>query len=340
MSIQISENISLRHLNTFGIEAMAEKYLKFNSLDDLQEWREIPGMLKSNVLVLGGGSNILFTKDFKGVILHNQLHGIELIEEDENHFYVRSAAGEPWDSFVQLCVKNNWAGVENLSLIPGSVGAAPMQNIGAYGVEIKDVFHSLEAFHIQEGYLKTFDLQECKFGYRESVFKGSEKGKWIISSVTFRLLKRPVFKTNYGAIQEELEKLRPDRLSISDISRAVVNIRTSKLPNPAILGNAGSFFENPVVSMELANTIKQKHADAPIYPVNVEVAKVAAGWLIEKCGWKGKVVGNCGMHAKQALVLVNYGGATGAEVLAFSEQVMSSVFETFGVQLKREVNIV
>jgi UDP-N-acetylmuramate dehydrogenase len=296
--------------------------------------------LERNRLILGGGSNILFTKDFDGVVMHNQLKGIELTQEDENHFYVKAAAGEVWDTFVRTCVKNDWAGVENLSLIPGSVGAAPMQNIGAYGVEIKDVFHSLDAFHIQEGKMKTFSLEECKFGYRESVFKSSEKGQWIITSVTFKLLKRPIFRTNYGAIQQELDKLRPDRLSIRDISKAVINIRTSKLPDPTKLGNAGSFFKNPVVTLELANNIKSSHSEAPIFPLDTSMAKLAAGWLIEKCGWKGKVVGSCGMHKDQALVLVNYGGASGEEILKLAEDVQKSVFETFGVILEREVNVV
>lgn len=340
MSFTLSENVSLQKFNTFGLDVSARYYGAFSHIDHLEEWRSTSGMLDNDILILGGGSNILFTKNFDGVVLHNQMKGIECVNEDDNHFYIKAAAGEVWDSFVRTCVKNDWAGVENLSLIPGSVGAAPMQNIGAYGVEIKDVFHSLEAFHVREGITKTFSLDECRFGYRESVFKSSEKGRWIITSVTFKLLKRPIFRTNYGAIQQELEKLRPDRLSIRDISKAVINIRTTKLPDPAKLGNAGSFFKNPVVTLELANTIKLNYPEAPFFPVDTDTAKLAAGWLIEQCGWKGKVVGKCGMHKDQALVLVNYGGATGAEIIALAEEVQRSVFENFGVKLEREVNIV
>jgi UDP-N-acetylmuramate dehydrogenase len=340
MSLVISENVSLRKFNTFGIDVNARYYTAFSTVEHLDEWRQSPGMGEKDVLILGGGSNILFTKDFDGVVLHNQLKGIELTHEDENHYFVKAAAGEVWDSFVRTCVKQDWAGVENLSLIPGSVGAAPMQNIGAYGVEIKDVCHTLDAYHIREGRVKTFSLEECRFGYRESVFKSSEKGQWIILSVTFRLLKRPIFRTNYGAIQQELDKLRPDRLSIRDVSKAVINIRTSKLPDPAKLGNAGSFFKNPVVDLDMANEIKSKHPDAPVFPVDTQSAKLAAGWLIEQCGWKGKVVGHCGMHKDQALVLVNYGGASGAEIIELAMAVQKSVFEKFGVNLEREVNIV
>ena len=340
MPFTLTENVSLQKFNTVGLDVSARYYGAFENVSHLEEWRSTTRMLDRNVLILGGGSNILFTKDFDGVVLHNQMKGIECVKEDENHFYIEAAAGEFWDTFVRTCVKNDWAGVENLSLIPGSVGAAPMQNIGAYGVEIKDVFHSLEAYHLREGSTKTFTLEECRFGYRESVFKSSEKGRWIITSVTFKLLKRPIFRTNYGAIQQELEKLRPDRLNIRDISKAVINIRSSKLPDPAKLGNAGSFFKNPVVELELANTIKEKYPEAPFFPIDTNSAKLAAGWLIEQCGWKGKVVGKCGMHKDQALVLVNYGGATGAEIIELASQVQRSVFENFGVNLEREVNIV
>src|SRR5690606_6810350 len=276
---------------------------------------------------------------YPGVILRNSILGIKQLGEDENHFYVKAGAGENWHNFVLTCIKNGWAGLENLSLIPGNVGASPMQNIGAYGVEIKDRFHSLEAFNVRTGEVENFNGEECEFGYRESVFKRKLKDKYVIVSVTFQLLKNPDFQIKYDAITTELEEMGVKELSIEAIGRAVINIRNSKLPNPKELGNAGSFFKNPVISVAQWEKISALHPEIPHYPAPGNEIKLAAGWLIEQAGWKGKRIGNCGMHAKQALVLVNYGGASGQEIYDHSTRVQESVAEKFGVELEREVNI-
>jgi len=338
--MNISENASLKSLNTFGIEAKTRYLAGFESADDIsciladERVKDLPRM------ILGGGSNVLFTQNYPGLILKNEIQGIELVGEDDEHFYVKSGAGENWHEFVVYTLKQGWAGLENLSLIPGNVGASPMQNIGAYGVEVKDRFRSLEAYEIATGKVRTFDAAACKFGYRESVFKRGAKDKFIILNVTFKLFKKPQLNTSYGAITDELKALGVTDPGIEDVSRAVINIRNSKLPNPAELGNAGSFFKNPVIPQAEFEKIKSAHPDIPNYPAGEGHVKLAAGWLIEQVGHKGKRTGNCGMHAKQALVLVNYGGATGEEVYALSTAVKDDVFEKFGVELEREVNIV
>ena len=332
-------NISLKKYNTFGIDAIARHFAVFSTQDELAVLLDqaIPGQL----LVLGGGSNILLTKNIDGPVMRNEIKGMELVNEDEHYVYVTVGAGESWHGFVQYCLSHNWAGVENLSLIPGSVGAAPMQNVGAYGVEIKDVFHELMAWNLEEGKVYTFTINDCQFGYRDSIFKGVAKGRFIILSVTFRLNKIPVFHTAYGAIQEELERMGVQELSIQAISQAVVNIRTSKLPDPAQIGNAGSFFKNPSIpSMHFAYLQTQFPAIVGYPEASGETTKLAAGWLIEQCGWKGYRHGDAGCHAKQALVLVNYGHATGREIYDLSEEILRSVKEKFGVTLEREVNIV
>jgi UDP-N-acetylmuramate dehydrogenase len=339
MAIRIEENVSMKMYNTFGIDVKASHFSVFSTLEEIHELLETPVYSENNPLILGGGSNVLLTKNIDRPVLLNRLQGIALVSEDENHYYVRAAAGEVWHQFVLYCIKNGYAGVENLSLIPGSVGASPMQNIGAYGVEIKDVFHSLEAFHIKEKAIREFNATECSFGYRESVFKREQKDQWIIISVTFKLNKRPVFHTEYGAIQEELDKMNLDNFSIKAVSQAVINIRSSKLPDPKKLGNAGSFFKNPVVPIEVAQSIKQEYPNAPVYPIDEQTAKVPAGWLIEQSGWKGKQVGNCGVHDKQALVLVNYGGATGQEIYDLSSNILADIKSKFNIDLEREVNI-
>jgi len=336
----IQENISLKPYNTFGIDAKARYFASFKSQDELSELLNSNAVKQNAQLVLGGGSNLLLTKDYDGIVLKNEIKGIELISQDEMHYYVKSNAGEAWHSFVMHCIKNNYAGVENMSLIPGCVGASPMQNIGAYGVEIKDVFHSLEATNVHDGSSKTFHLEECAFGYRESIFKRKEKGNWIITSVTFRLNKRPVLNTVYGAIEAELDKMNLDTITIKDVSQAVINIRSSKLPNPIEIGNAGSFFKNPVVSMSVYDEIKKHYNSAPCYPINESEVKVPAGWLIETAGWKGKNMGNYGVHTNQALVLVNYGGATGKEIYDLSTVIINDIKIKFGIELEREVNII
>lgn len=335
----ILEHISLRSYNTFGIDVLARYFASFGSADELGELLEWGGDLER--MVLGGGSNVLFTRDVDGLVLRNEVKGIDLVDEDEDYVYVRVGAGEVWHEFVEYALGRNWAGVENLSLIPGSVGAAPMQNIGAYGVEIKEVFYELEAWHIEERKIYTFTLNDCEFGYRESVFKGRLRGQFVILRVIFRLAKKPVFRTAYGAIKEELERMGVRELSIRAISEAVIAIRRSKLPDPAVIGNAGSFFKNPTIPDEQYDVLQAEYpAIVGYHNVGTDTTKLAAGWLIEQCGWKGFRRGDAGVHARQALVLVNYGGATGQEIFDLSAEVMDSVRAKFGVDLEREVNII
>ncbi len=323
---------------------MAQYFVRFNSMPELEEamlyYQDKTDFAKRKTLILGGGSNILFTKNFDGLVLKNQLYGMEKIGEDEDFVYVRAGAGESWHQMVMYCIQRQWAGAENLSLIPGNVGASPMQNIGAYGVEIKDIFHSLEAYHLAEKTMVNFNLSDCAFGYRESVFKGKFKNQFVITSVTFRLNKKPVFKTTYGAIEQELEKMGVQSLTIQAISQAVINIRSSKLPNPAEIGNAGSFFKNPEIGTEAFEALKASFPAIVGYDLQNGNTKLAAGWLIEQCGWKGYRIGDVGCHSKQALVLVNYGHATGEEIFALSQQIIDSVMVKFGVPLQREVNII
>ena len=336
--MQIHENLSLKPYNTFSIDAKARFFNEFTSVEDLEEYL----MLYSQypVLILGGGSNILFTKDFAGVVLKNEIKGIELQHEDAEHLYVKVGAGENWHQFVLHCIGHGWAGVENLSLIPGNVGASPIQNIGAYGVELHDIFWSLEAFHLYERRVHTFTTEDCEFGYRNSIFKNRYKTEFAILSVTFQLRKKPIFHTDYGAINEELEKMGVKDLSIKAVSQAVINIRSSKLPDPNIIPNAGSFFKNPEVPTEKYEALQSAFPDIVAYPLAKGTVKLAAGWMIEQCGWKGYRKGDAGCHAKQALVLVNYGNAKGDEIYELSEEIFQSVNNKFGVFLEREVNIV
>jgi UDP-N-acetylmuramate dehydrogenase len=340
--MNIQQNISLKNYNTFGIDVYAKYFTEFNGIDTLAEILEYNKLPTANcqLLTLGGGSNLLFTKNFDGLVLKNEILGIELVKEDDEFVYVKAGAGENWHQFVLHCIKNNWAGVENLSLIPGNIGASPMQNIGAYGVEIKDVFHELEAYHIQTKTTQIFDLTDCEFGYRESVFKRKFKNQFIITSVTYKLLKHPKFNTSYGAIEQQLQLMGVKELSIKNISDAVINIRSSKLPNPAEIGNAGSFFKNPEVSELVFENLQKTFPAIVGYHLPNTNVKLAAGWLIEQCGFKGYRNGDAGCHAKQALVLVNYGHATGSEIYALSTQIIEQVQQKFGVTLEREVNII
>ncbi|MDB5191638.1 MAG: murB [Segetibacter sp.] len=339
--MQIQENISLKPYNTFAIDVTAKYFSSFTSTDELAELflfdeakRTLP------VLILGGGSNILFTQNYNGLVAKNELKGITLIKENAEHNYVKCAAGENWHAFVMHCIDNNYAGLENLSLIPGNVGASPMQNIGAYGVEIKDVFYELEAWDTKDRKLVNFSKSDCEFGYRESVFKHKYKSRFVITSVTFQLNKKPVFNTSYGAIQEELQKMQVAEPSIKAISQAVINIRQSKLPDPKVIGNAGSFFKNPTIKNAQFEQLKTSFPGIVGYTVNSEQVKVAAGWLIEHCNWKSYRKGDAGCHAKQALVLVNYDNAKGDEILTLSTEIMNSVEKKFGIILEREVNII
>ena len=346
----IQNNIPVKSYNTFAINAYAESFATFNSIDNLQEllqsYQQIKNNQQNSLLILGGGSNLLFTSNFDGLILKNEINGIKIVKEDEHHIYIQAGAGENWHQFVLFCIEHNLAGVENLSLIPGNVGASPMQNIGAYGVEIKDVFHSLEAYHIKDKKLVIFTLNDCEFGYRESVFKKKYRNQFVITSVTYRLNRIPDYHISYGAINQELEKMGVKDLSIRAISQAVINIRTSKLPDPKLIGNAGSFFKNPEIGSHEFHELTRMFPGIVGYDLPNGNVKLAAGWLIEQCGpaagtsWKGYRKGDAGCHEKQALVLVNYGNATGNEIYDLSEDILQSVKVKFGVLLEREVNIV
>lgn len=329
---------SLKNLNTFGIDVTAKCAFDFSSVESLKEYLSVKRP-EEKLLILGGGSNILFTQDFDGTVLINRIKGFEIIEDTHEYAIVKSGAGEIWHEFVLKTIDSNLGGLENLSLIPGCVGASPMQNIGAYGREIKDVFHSLDAYHIMSGEIHTFTNEQCKFGYRESVFKNEMKGEYVILNVSFRLSKKHTLNTTYGAIDQELISMGIKQPTIKDVSNAVIAIRSSKLPNPAEIGNAGSFFKNPVVGINVLEAILKNHENVPNYPAGEGFVKLAAGWLIEQAGWKGKTINNYGVHKKQALVLVNYGGATGKEIFDLSTSILEDVYSKFGVQLEREVNI-
>ena len=337
--MNIQENISLKPFNTFGIDQNARFFVQVSSVEELKEALKFAKTEDLEVFILGGGSNILLTQDLNLLVIKLEIKGIELLHEDADHVWVKSGAGEIWHDFVLFALEKYWAGIENLSLIPGTVGASPMQNIGAYGVEIKDVFESLEALNRETLEIEVFDSQKCQFGYRESVFKHELKGKYIICSVTFRLNKNPEFHTSYGAIQETLAKKGIKELSIRAISEAVIEIRQSKLPDPKVIGNSGSFFKNPTVSLEKYEELKEKFPSMPGYPQE-EGVKLAAGWLIEQAGWKGYKKGEIGVHDKQALVLVNHGSGKGEELKQLSLEIQESVLAKFGVQLHPEVNFI
>jgi UDP-N-acetylmuramate dehydrogenase len=340
----ILENISLKPFCSFGIEARARYFASFANRDELQAI--LSRSTAGAVYILGGGSNLLFTRDFDGLVLKNEIIGIEELHEDNEYVYIRAGAGQNWHQFVLYCIERNWAGLENLSLIPGSVGASPMQNIGAYGVELEDIFWDLEAWHIKDRKLVTFTRNDCGFGYRDSVFKQKFKDQFVILNVTYQLRKKPRFNTSYGAIEQELEKMGVKELSIKSISDAVIRIRSSKLPDPKLTGNAGSFFKNPSVSAEKFDQLRMHFPGIVAYPNADGSFKLAAGWLIEQTGpipgvsWKGFRRGDAGCHDKQALVLVNYGQATGMEIFNLSEEIILSVRLKYGVDLEREVNII
>lgn len=333
----IESDYSLKSLNTFGLDVQATLFSRFSSLEELQDLLRQKN--EKELLILGGGSNVLFTKNIDALVLRNEIKGITHESENDEHVFLRVGAGEVWHDFVLHCVKNGLGGVENLSLIPGSVGASPMQNIGAYGVEIKDVFEELVAYEIETGKLVRFSKDACAFGYRESVFKRALKNKYIILSVLYKLTKHPKLLLNYGNIQQQLAENGIENPSIQDVSDAVIAIRQSKLPNPAEIGNAGSFFKNPVVSKIVLVTIQSNYPSVPFYPIDENTVKIPAGWLIETAGWKGKRIDQYGVHKNQALVLVNYGGATGEEILALSQSIIDDILQKFEIHLEREVNI-
>ncbi len=337
--MQILDDHSLLPHNTFGLDVRAQHFAEIQTVDDL---RRILHEERQPLLLLGGGSNIVFARNVQGWVLKNAIRGMEVVREFPEKVWVKVGAGERWHDFVLWAVAHGYGGVENLSLIPGTVGAAPIQNIGAYGVELKDVFHCLEAVDLQQksGPMRTFSHAQCQFGYRDSVFKREEKGRWCITSVTFSLTKTDHrINTSYGDIQRTLEEMGVAQPSIADVSQAVVRIRSSKLPDPAVIGNCGSFFKNPETDRAVLERIRSTHPQVPHYDLPNERVKIPAGWLIEQCGWKGKRVGNTGCYEKQALVLVNHGGATGEEVSNLAYTIIQSVDEKFGIRLEPEVNI-
>lgn len=338
--MNIQENVSLKPFNTFGLEASAQYFVEVNTVEELKDILQNPDFKNLDKLFLGGGSNLLLTKNYEGLVIKIALKGVEKVFEDENSVHVKAGAGEVWHQFVMFCVENNYAGIENLSLIPGTVGAAPMQNIGAYGVEIKDVFHELQALNLETLEIEKFNLTDCQFGYRESVFKHSLKGKYVITSVTFHLNKIATFKTAYGDIQKTLAEMNVTALSIKAVSDAVISIRKSKLPDPAEIGNSGSFFKNPEIPLEQYKTLIESFPSLPSYPINETTVKVPAGWLIEQAGWKGFRDGQIGVHTRQALVLVNYGGGNGNEIKKLAKKVQQSVLDKFGIKLSPEVNYI
>ncbi|MBA3647663.1 MAG: UDP-N-acetylmuramate dehydrogenase [Chitinophagales bacterium] len=335
----IQHDKSLRSFNSFGIDASAKFFVEIKSAEEFRELISDQNFKKEKKLILGGGSNILFTKDFNGLVIKNAIPGIEVTKEDSYYHWVKAGAGEPWHPFVIFCVNKNFSGIENLSLIPGLVGAAPMQNIGAYGVEIKETCEEVEAIHIDTGVLQVFKNADCEFGYRESIFKNKYRDQFLISAVTFKLNKIFKPKIAYGDISRMLAEMRVDEITIKAVSEAVIKIRSAKLPDPAKIGNAGSFFKNPVVNKKQFEALVAKYPLMPNYIQNKGI-KIPAAWLIEQCGWKGKAVGNAGVHMQQALVLVNYGGATGDEIMALAIQIKNSVKEKFGIEISSEVNLV
>lgn len=335
----LREDISLKPFNTFGIDVRARFFIEVFSEEEIIE---LAGNLQENyfpLMVLGGGSNILFTKDFPGTVLKISTKGIRIVKEDEEAIWVQANAGENWDDFVKFCVDHGWGGIENLSAIPGNAGTSPVQNIGAYGVEMKDTFIELEAFDLKSKGIKILSREDCRFGYRESIFKLQNKGRYIILNVTFRLTKKPKLCLEYGNIRNELAIMKVDKPGIKDVREAVCRIRSEKLPDPKITGNAGSFFKNPVVLPEQFDRLKRSFPGIISFPQDGKI-KLAAAWMIEQCGWKGKRKGNAGVHSTQPLVLLNLGNATGLEIVNLGEEIRQSVYQKFGIMLEREVNII
>lgn len=330
-------NVSLKSFNTFGIEAKAKEFVEIHSLEDLLEI--LPTLKDRKFMFLGGGSNVLFINDFDGLVIVNKLKGLFADAINENEFHVKALSGENWHEFVLWTIDKGFYGLENMSLIPGTVGAAPMQNIGAYGAEFKDYCLSVDAIDLSSGDIVSFDNLSCQFGYRESIFKRRLKDQYFIYQIHLRLSKISPLNTSYGMIQDVLRRKDISQPSHRDISNAVIEIRSSKLPNPSVLGNAGSFFKNPVIEKSLADIFLDKYPNAPHFPDKNGV-KIPAGWLIEQCGFKGFRDGNVGSHKEQALVIVNYGGATGQEVYDYSEKIIQTVNTKFNITLEREVNMI
>ncbi len=337
--IRFFEHYSLKDYNTFGIDVKAKYFFECTDLEDLQvflssnkEWRTEP------FFILGGGSNLLFQDDYNGLVIHPNVPGITRIKEDRQHVWLEVGAGEVWDDLVEYCVNSEYGGLENLSHIPGSVGAAPVQNVGAYGREASQFIETVNGLDLQTLEAWQIPTEDCGFGYRDSIFKGKLKGRFVVTSVVFKLDKFPEFDLSYGVVEQEVEKL--GEATLQNIRKAIIQIRDSKLPNPSVIGNAGSFFKNPVVTNSVVGKLMAEFGSMPVYKINEIESKLAAGWLIEQCGWKGFREGDAGVHEKQALVVVNHGKATGQELFQLSEKIKGSVKEKFGIELQREVNVV
>jgi UDP-N-acetylmuramate dehydrogenase len=335
--IGVKENFALIHHNTFQVPAQARFFVELNDLASVQNFLATDLASRYRLLILGGGSNVLFTKDFDGVVAHPEIKGMEIIQEDSNAVIIRAGAGENWDSFVEFCVNNKLVGIENLSFIPGTVGACPVQNIGAYGVEVMDYIESVEGFLVKEGKPIRLKAKDCQFSYRNSIFKAELKDKVLITQVNFKLSKMPTFNTNYPDLQKELDNYT--ETTLMNIRRAIITIRTNKLPDPTITGNAGSFFKNPIIHKEQADSLRQFYPGMPVYDLKDGAVKLSAAWLIEKCGWKGRICGKVGTHKKQPLIIINRGGATGADILHCAQKIQKSVMNHFAIKLEMEVNI-
>lgn len=336
--MEVRENYSLKNYNTFGIDVKCRYFVESDTESEFLEFVSSYELKPEEIMVLGEGSNFLFTDDFDGTVFYPTMKGMEIVEENDEHVWVKVGAGEVWDDFVAWAVEQGYGGVENLSLIPGHVGAAPVQNVGAYGMEAGDTIERVEAIQIEKARKETISAADCRFAYRDSIFKGEWKNRYIVTYVVFRLTKVPEFRLNYGSVREELQKL--GEVSLKNIRRAIIQIRRAKLPDVKELPNAGSFFKNPVVSREQAGQLKEKYPELPVYPVDEDRVKLAAGWLIEQCGWKGKDLGKAGVYEKQALILVNRAGASGVEVARLANEVKKSVFMTFGVWIEPEVYVI
>ena len=337
--MNIQKNYSLLPHNTFGMDVKASVFMEYESVEELKSLLDGASLARESWLDIGGGSNLLFTKDYAGTILHSAIKGFEVVGENEEEVLVRAGAGEVWDDFVAYTVEKGWYGAENLSLIPGEVGASAVQNIGAYGVEAKDLIVKVDTLEVETGKERVFGNEECGYAYRESVFKHALKGKYIVTHVTYRLFKHPSYRLDYGNVRAELEK-RGCELTLENVRQTIIAIRDAKLPDPKVQGNAGSFFMNPIVPRTQYESLLVKYPDMPHYEVDDNRVKIPAAWMIDRLGWKGKQMGKAGVHHKQALVLVNCGGATGQEVIALSQAIRKSVKETFGVEISPEVNFI
>ena len=338
--MEIKNDFPLQKLNTFGLNIMAKHFVELDSSEEAIELINSDLKNYGKVLILGGGSNLLFTSNFNGIVIKVNVGGIHVVKEDDNYFWVKAGAGVDWHDLVLKCVKANFGGIENLSLIPGTVGAAPIQNIGAYGVEIKDSFEALEAINLENGEKKYFTNQECKFGYRDSIFKNEMKDQYLITNIVLRLAKQPILNTGYGKIQEVLLETDKEGLSIQDVSNAIIKIRQSKLPDPKLVGNAGSFFKNPIIPLDLFNALKKSFPTMPFFEQAGEFMKIPAAWLIDQCNLKGMPYKGAAVHVNQPLVLINQKNASGLDILELSEKIKTAIKNKFGITLQREVSVV